>query len=204
MIDLQINTGNSSKEIARLLHGIPGDSRTILKNALNAAARQSLKMLKEDTKKKYDVKAAAFKKGKDGSNIQIKGAKKNNLDAVIMISSRKLELVKFKYSPLKQPDPKSLPEFIRGRVLKTGSMKKLAKFGNKAFLVKYKSGHLTIAARESSSRMPIKTLYSPAVTQLIGSYKVYGKLKPQMHQIMADELKKQADKTLSKYAGGRK
>ena len=194
MIKLDINTGDSGKQIARLLKGLPGDSKSILKTALNRTARDALKALKAQTKKTYDVKASAFKTR--GSRITIYNAKKSNLSATIFISSKKLELIDFKVSP-KNPQP-TPPKFFKGKVLKKNSLKPLGKYGNKAFLVRYPTGHITIAARKTNKKDPIATLHSPAITQLIGSYKVYGFLKPKINKMLGDELKKQAQKVLAK------
>lgn len=157
-----------------------------LKNAVNATARDAKTDLANKAKETYAVKSPNFKKA-----ITQKNATKSRPTATLKITGTVNELADFKY---KKNDGASA---ARGKVLKTSSLKELQKGNLKAFITKFKSGHVAVVQRETSASLPIKKLLSPSIPKIIGNEaKVYGVVKPNIQENLQKNIQKQVDKIL--------
>lgn len=199
MIQITLQTNASTKMLQQKLQSTPDESRKILTQALNATANKSLGFLGQFAQQKYDVQGSAFKKGKGKfADVKVKNATKRRLESAVMFSGKKLSLLKFKTNPTGPADPKNVPDSIRGHVLKASGLKPIYKKGNKAFIAQFSSGHIDIVARITSRRLPIKTIYSPAIPQLVGSKRVIPNVNPKVQKQLDAEITKRVDKFLRK------
>ncbi len=199
MIDVTIEqrTKNALKnQISRAL-GVGKNSALtdeVLRQAVNATAKQVRKRLAETAQETYTVKNAGFNKA-----MKIKNATKSNLSAVISSKSPALELINFKTNPARAGS--SAPEIVKAKVLKENQLKRLEKDGIKAFIVKFASGHTAIAERTGASRLPIKTLYSRGVAAMLGDEKrVYGVIEPEIRDMLQEQVYKAIDRQITKAA----
>lgn len=201
MIQLDLKSGLDFRLIQAKLGSTPLESKKILKQAINATAKKTLPMTGEHAQKTYDVKKEAFNKGKGKyADVKIKNASNSRLEAQILFSGHKLELIQYKTNPAGAVDPRNPPDMVRGHVLKSNGLKPIIKNGQKGFIVKYKSGHITVAARNDKKRLPIKTIYSPSIPQIVGSKKLLSSIKNEVSEILYTETNKRMDKFLRKKA----
>ena len=63
------------------------------------------------------------------------------------------------------------------------------KSNNKAFLVKFHNGHVSVAQRYGKARYPIKKLLSNSVPTMIGNKeRVFGVLEPEIYDTLMDNI----------------
>lgn len=192
MIQITFDTGAGVDDVARALGSLSDQAKPTLKRALNDTAKKARRLLADKARETYDVKVAGFNKG-----MKIKNATNSNLAATILVSGRPNELYGFKVSPSRYSTGAARPPFIRARVIKANGLKKVEKGGIKAFVVRYASGHTTVATRTGPGRS-IKTLHSPSDPKMIGSKKVYETLRPQIGNMLDQALARQIDRTIRK------
>lgn len=168
------------------------EGRRAYKNALNQTAKKARKLLQKKAQETYVIKAGGF-----NNAAKIENATAGNLEAFIKASGKRNELKQFKVSPASYASGANRPSVVRAKVVKANSLKALQKNGIKAFVGKYASGHTTVMERTSAERLPIQTLYSLAVPQMLGSEKrVYGVLKKEIEDILTEQMGKQIDRIL--------
>ena len=177
----------------------------VLKNAVNATARDAKKDLANKAKETYAVKAPRFKKA-----IAQKNATKAKPVAVLKITGKANALSDFKYKP--HGDGSS----AKGKLYKASSLKDLSLNSRlKAFVVTFKSGHVAVVRRDppnrytngleerkrtGGDRTKIMEFYSPSIPRMIGNEaKVYGVIRPNIQENLQKNIQKQIDKIL----GGR-
>lgn len=184
------------KVVEDALGNMKSQSRKVLKNAVNATARQAKKDLAKKAQETYVVKQSRFTKAMDTQN-----ATQGNLTATINVTSAQLELKDFKVSP-SSASSKNRPSVIRAKVLLSSGMKPLSG-RTKAFLVTFtnhsKSGgtstHSTIAQRKGKARYPIKKLLSNSIPVMIGNEdKVYGVVEPDIYDNLMGNILKEIRK----------
>lgn len=146
------------EQVARRL-GIFGDKApAVVARALNRAATETRTKFIAQTREEYFVKAGDVR-----STIRITKATPDRTRVIIKSRGTKMELAAFKVRP-GMPSPKRPPQVWRIAVKKDG-LKGLPG----AFLVKGTStGKLHVVTRVTSSRYPIRTMYGPAIPQMIG------------------------------------
>ena len=151
-------------------------ARRVMKRALNDTANKARTMLADKARETYAIKKSGFKR-----NARLKRASGGNLAAYILVSGKANELKDFRVNPASYATGAARPAVYRAKVLQAGGLKALRKpSGGKAFMVRFKSGHVTIAEREGKARLPIKTLYSPSNPAMVGAQRVYGVLRPEI------------------------
>jgi hypothetical protein len=173
-----------------------------LKNAVNATARDAKKDLAAKAKETYAVKAPRFKKA-----IAQKNATKTKPVAILKITGEANALSDFKYKPHEGGAS------ARGKLYKASSLSSLALNDKlKAFVVKFKSGHVAVVRRDpplrytrglaerkrvGGDRTKLKEFYSPSIPRMIGNEaKVYGVVKPNIQENLQKNIQKQIDKIL--------
>ena len=166
---------------------------TIIKDQRNKMMMAIEKvLLAEKARETYEVKKGGFTKA-----IKMKSASPSNPCAILRVTGRPIELKQFKVSPASYK-PEKRPVTTKARVVKVNSMKPLEKNGIKAFIVKYKNGHVSVATRDSSSRYPIRSLYSASIPSMIGSRRyVYGILEPKLQDILRQQVDRQINRVLA-------
>lgn len=196
MIGLTFDTEKELKKIKKALGPLSAKAPAVLASATTATAKEARKLLAAQAQKTYAVSNANWNKG-----MTIKNATKRTMTAVITSFGTAMELIQFKVNPAKlQAEP---PEMIKAKVLKKNALKPLEKNGIKAFMVKFRSGHVTIAERLGNKRLPIKVLYSHGIPSMLGNEKrVYSVIRPDILQTLAKQVDVQIDKLLKKAAKG--
>ncbi len=175
----------------------------VLARAVNKAAIDARKMLAAEAQKTYAIKSSGFNAkagGKDfPSAMGIKKAKAKNPVAIIETRGGPIELFKFKSSPASYKTGDSKPKKSRARVKAHGGMKNLLVDGRWAFVAEFASGHRTLVQRISEKRLPIKTLYSPSIPQMLGNeQEVYGVVEPELASILQNHIELEIAKELAK------
>ncbi|RHR51970.1 hypothetical protein DWX10_16255 [Clostridium sp. AF18-27] len=171
-----------------------GTQNEAMKKALNMTAKQARDRLAAEAQKNYVIKKVSFRK-----EMKIKSATTATLTARIVSSGSPNDIVNFKVSPATVRTGNNRPKIVRGKVLKSGSLKPLQKGGIKAFLVRFSNGHKAVAQRAGRKRLPTKTLLSPSVPIMLGSSKrVIGVVQPHIEQ----DLKKNLRNFISKAMEG--
>ena len=121
-------------------------SRYILRAAINNSAKEVKKRLERDAAKRY-----AINQGGQAAYRQINKIKKatiGNLAAIVEAKDGPIELFKYKVNDRTYyPGGVGAPKQIKAKALKKSPYKPLANPGYKAFVVKYKSGHISVAER---------------------------------------------------------
>lgn len=195
MIQIQIDGDKAIKEIQRIL----GDAQKkkaprILSRAANATAVEARALLANRAQETYDIKSAGFNK-----EMQIdKGSVKNPI-ATIKSKGAPIELFKFKTSPATYKTGERKPKKTKARVKAHGGMKNILMDGRWAFVTQFSSGHKTLVQRTTEKRLPIKTLFSPSIPQMVGNeQEVYGYAQPQIQEMLWKHIYAELDKELLK------
>ena len=129
--------------------------------------------------------------------MTIKNATAKKLEALIVTAGAPLELIDFKATPKKPPTGSDRPDVVTGKVLTQSSMKRLEIGNIKAFVAKFKSGHVSIVQRKGPERLPVKKLLSPSIPKMIGNEKqVYGEVEPKIAELLDANIRKYIAKTL--------
>lgn len=159
------------------------ESRAVLKAAINKAAVDIQKRMQKGIRGRYQL--SSRNRGRVKESFTLKRAKVANLVATIKVDSRIGELYDFKVTPNTVfPGGKGAPKNgIKGKVVKKANMKRLelkpveGTDKHRAFVVKYKSGHIAVAQRIPGEYMKttmhgkkqaekIESLYSPSITKM--------------------------------------
>lgn len=189
LIEFQIDEG-MLKTIEDALGDLKSESRKVLKNAVNKTAKQAKKDLAQKAQETYAVKQTRFTKAMTTKNATV-----GNPEAVINVTGAQLELKDFKVSPATY-NPTNRPSVVKAKVLLASGLKGL-QAGTKAFLVKFKSGHVSVAQRRGPERYPIKKLLSNSVPKMIGSQKrVYGIIEPDIYDNLLANVQAEIAKVL--------
>ena len=145
-IDMKINLDEACKELSQKLKKYPDRIHTVLVKILNETAKKGKVDLAEQARKVYDVKDEAFVK-----DIKQTRATKSNLTSVLYTKGKPIDLIRFNTAPVRY-NPYNRPSFgVKANVLKGAPQKTLINSdGNKAFIVKMRSGHVAVAQRLTS------------------------------------------------------
>lgn len=199
MIYIRVDTEELESAIRDL--NIPKSKlNNILKIAINRTARQVKNWLPEEVEDRYYIK----RMGKIKSGLKMKGAKVSNPVAHIISNGHANDLYDFnvtsrRYNPSNRPPMGHNANVLRANSPMSLMLKPNAK-GDKyrAFVVKYKSGHIAIAQRVPGTRMRdkphkegIKNLYSISTPAMLGYEKgVMAKVSPKTEELLASEVAK--------------
>ncbi len=176
------------------LSGVKGKVPQALKSAVNTTAKQVRERLVAQAQKAYTVKAGRLKKA-----VTIKNANVRNLTAVITARGKPMELKDFKTSPASPPKKQRKRAKTRAKVYSVSQLKPLEKNGIKAFVTRFKNGHVSVAQRRTKKRLPIKVLFSTSIPHMIGNEEqVYQIILPDVQRVYGDEVSKQFEKLFAK------
>lgn len=182
----------SLQKIEKALGNLKDEAPRVLKNAVNRTARDAKKELAAKAQETYVVKTTRFAKA-----MRMKNATQQFPVATISVTGSPLELKDFKTSPAKY-QPANRPPVTKAKVLKSGGMKNLEIPSRNAFIVKFKSGHVSVAQRRSADRFPLKKLMSNSIPTMVGSQEhVYGILEPKIHDMLLANVQKEIEKVKS-------
>lgn len=179
--------------IQAALGNLKDQSRQVLKNAVNATAKQAKRDLAKKAQTTYAVKGTRFTKA-----MQTQNATTAKPTATINVTGEQLELKDFKVSPATYKTGSAKPDILKAKVKLSSSMKPL-EAGSKAFLVKFQRGHVSVAQRKTDSRFPLKKLLSNSIPKMVGNEEeVYGVVEPHIYSNLLDNIMKQIERTLKK------
>ncbi len=174
------------------LGDLRGESRKVLKHAVNKTAKQAKEKLAEKAKETYVIKKTRFTKA-----MATKNATTAKPEATIKITGEQMELKDFKVSPATYK-PKNRPSVTKAKVLLSSSIKPL-QAGSKAFLAKFANGHVSVVQRRTQKRYPLKKLLSNSIPTMVGSQeRVYGIVEPDIYDDLMANIKTEIGKVLSK------
>lgn len=194
MIVFTVDDNGLIKTIANQLGEYHDKAPTVLKQALNATAKDARSMLAEQAKEIYVIQKSRFNKA-----MEFEPAKNSNLSATITAKGKPLELIDFKTNPKVPSTGANRPEVTKGKVLTASGLKRLEVGNIKAFVAKFSSGHVSIVQRRTAARLPIKKLLSPSIPKMIGNEKeVYGKVQPEIAQLLDENIRKYIAKTIER------
>lgn len=183
----------SLDNIEKQCFNMPNKMPDILRKSVNEAANKTKKRLVIEAQKRYMIKTSRFNKA-----TKIKRASTSTLQAIIKANGSVLELRDYKVTPNRYANGKNRPSVFKGQVVKSGSPKSLEVGGVKAFITKFKSGHIAVVQRVAGKRMKsnpskefLKKLLSPSVPTMLGSEKkVYGVVSPEIPKYLQESLRK--------------
>ena len=169
---------------------------TVLKQAINATAKDARTMLVKKAQEVYAIQTSRFNKA-----MKIESATNRSQRAIIRTQGKPLNIINFKVSSKAPSVGPGRPDIIKGKVLKASGMKPLEVGGRKAFVAQLKNDNILITQRRSSTRTPLKTFYAVSIPKMVGNEKtVYGEVKPQIAELLDANIRKYIDKTISKGA----
>ena len=173
-------------------------ARRVMKRALNDTANKARTMLADKARETYAVKKSGFKR-----NARLKRASGGNLAAYILVSGKANELIDFRVNPASYATGAARPAVYRAKVLQASGMKALTgdAIHSKAFLVRFKSGHVTLVERTGKARLPVKNLYSLSVPAMMGAKRVYGILRPEIGAVLEKQVERSLNFELSRGGG---
>lgn len=181
-------------------------SKLVLKTAINNTAKQTVKLLVDEANKQYIIN----KKVNVRKTLDVKKATTSNLAAIVTSKGSTTELYDFRVSPKAYSPRNRPPAGHTGNVKRSNGPKHLyLKPGGgdqyKAFVVKFASGHISVAQRVPGSTMKskpnkeaIKNLRSTSVPAMLGYEKgVWGVVEPKMNDLLMDNIQAQ----IARYLG---
>ena len=208
MIHFQVDMQDLT-EIEAALGMMKDKSKMVLRTAINNTAKQTVTLLVDEANKQYYIAKSKVKK-----TLSTKKATVGKMEAIITSAEPVNELYDFKVNPRTYIRGGGVPGGYKGNVRRDKSPSKLilkpgaAGDEYKAFVVRYKSGHMTVGQRVPGKRMKskpekefVKTLLSPSTPNMLGYEQgVYGVVEPKMYDMLQQNIQTQ----IQRYLGGRK
>lgn len=201
VIVFRVNEVDLARIQAKLLY-FENSTPSVLKRAVNATARDTKLALATKARETYAVKTPRFKKA-----INQKNATASNLVAMLKITGKSTALSDFKYRRHGGGNG------AKGKLYNDTSLKDLSLGARlKAFVVKFKSGHVAIVRRDPPNRYTrglaerkakggdttkLKEFYSPSIPKMVGNQmKVYGIVKPEIQKKLRQHINNEINKIL--------
>ncbi len=196
MIEIEIDMKAQLLKIEQSLGSLKSKAPGVLSKAINETAKDARTSLAKKAQGSYEVKSSKFSKV-----MTLKNASAGRLTAQLRAKGSPMELKDFKVSPATVPAFDARPDVTKGKVLKSSSMKPLQMGNLKAFVAKFKSGHVSVVQRKGPQRLPVKKLLSPAIPQMLGSEKqVFGVIRPDIEKNLQKNIGIQIEKLLKREA----
>ena len=201
MIHFQVDMQDLT-QIEAALGMMKDKSKMVLRTAINNTAKQTVKLLVDEANKEYQFSQPAQVR----KTLSVQKATTRTLTALVTSEGRVNELYNFMVKPRTYIRGGGVPggydaHTKRGAAYKNIYLKQNATSGDKyrAFVVKYKSGHMTIAQRRPDRKMKsdpskefVKTLLSPSVPNILGDENgVYGVVEPKMYDMLQQNIQQQ-------------
>lgn len=172
---------------------------SVLKKAINSTAKSGRKLLAEKAREEYAIKNRDFNR-----EMKIKNATNGRLEAIIKSDGKVLEIKEYKATPLTYVPGGNNGSIVKGKVLKKSSPKTLEVGATKAFVAKFKSGHISVVQRVPGKKMEsnpektfLKKLLSPSIPKILGNEKrVYGIVEPKIQTELRDSVNKYIESIL--------
>ena len=199
MIHFQVEMEDLTR-IEAALGMMKDKSKMVLRTAINNTAKQTVTLLADEANRQYHITKAKVKK-----TIKTQKATTGNMVAVITSEEPVNELYDFKVNPRTYIRGGGVPGGYKGNVRRDKSASKLvlkpgaAGDQYKAFVVRYRSGHITVGQRVPGKRMKskpdkefVKTLLSPSTPNMLGYEQgVYGVVELKMYDMLQQNIQAQ-------------
>lgn len=204
MIHFQVEMQDLT-QIESALGMLKDKTKYVLRAAINATAKQTVRLLTEEANREYYISQGKVKK-----TLSVKNATVGTLAATVTSKEPVNELYDFKVSPRTYIRGGGVAGGYKGNVRRDKEAAKLvlkpgaASDQYKAFVVKYQSGHVTVGQRVPGKQMKskpdkefVKTLLSPSTPNMLGYEKgVYGVVEPQMYDMLQRNIREQIERFL--------
>ena len=188
MIHFQVDMQDLTR-IESALGMMKDKTKYVLRAAINTTAKQTVTLLADEVRKTLSIDRATV----------------GTLTAIVTSAEPVNELYDFKVSPRTYIRGSGVPRGYKGNVRRdknAGSLVLKPGSGGdqyRAFVVKYKSGHMTVGQRVPGKRMKsqpdkefVKSLLSPSTPNMLGYEEgVYGVVEPQMYDMLQRNIQKQ-------------
>ena len=182
---------NMLRTIENALGELKGESRKVLKNAVNKTAKQAKEALAKKAQETYVVKKTRFTKA-----MATKNATTAKPEAIINVTGEQMELKDFKVSPATYKTGRNRPSVVKAKVLLSSSLKGLTA-NTKAFLAKFSNGHVSVVQRRGKARFPLKKLMSNSIPKMVGNQeRVYGIVEPDIYDNLMANIRAEIGKVL--------
>lgn len=196
-------------EIESALGMMKDKSKRVLTTAINTTARQTVNLLVNEANNDYYIS-----KGKIRKRMSTKKATTSRREAVVKAEGKVNHLYDFKVSPKTYIRGGGAEKGYKVKVKRGSLLKPLVlrpgAMGDKykAFIVEFKSGHVTLGQRVPGKKMKskpkkeyVKDIFAPSVPTMLGYEEgVYGKVEPMIYAKLQDNIQEQIKKTLEKGA----
>lgn len=213
-LDIKFET-KSSEQVERDFTQVTDPK--IMQRVVNNTSTQVLKQILQQMAKTYAFKGGQKELKKYTTE---KKATHSNPEASLIFKSTVLEPREYAVSPEQSEANITKPTYtktgrrargkaIRTKILKASGWRALTGNANysRAFIVKFKSGHVAVVSREYGRKMKknpkkdfLRKVITPSVAILAGSEKVYGSSSDEIYRIMDEQTRK----IISKVLGGKK
>lgn len=204
MIHFQVEMEDLTR-IESALGMMKDKSKMVLRTAINNTAKQTVALLTDEANREYYISKSKVKK-----TLSTKKATVGKLEAIVTSAEPVNELYDFKVSPRTYIRGGGVPGGYKGNVRRSKAASKLvlkpgaAGDQYKAFVVRYKSGHVTVGQRVPGKRMKsnpskefVKTLLSPSTPTMLGYEQgVYGVVEPKMYDMLQEQIQIQIQRYL--------
>ena len=204
MIHFQVEMQDLTR-IESALGMMKDKSKLVLRAAINNTAKQTVVLLTDEANREYYMPKSKVKK-----TLSTKKATVGNLEAIVTSAEPVNELYDFKVNPRTYIRGGGVPSGYKGNVRRDKAASKLVlkpgASGDKyrAFVVKYKSGHVTVGQRVPGKRMKsnpskefVKTLLSPSTPNMLGYEQgVFGVVQPKMYDMLQQNIQTQIQRFL--------
>lgn len=202
MIHFQVNM-QDLKQIEYALGMAKDKSGYVLRAAINDTAKQTITLLTAEANREYQISQPS----RVAKTLSLDKATLRRLTATVTSRGRVNELFHFMVNPKTYVRGGGAPggyraHSRRGTAYQNITLKQNAAGGGdnyKAFVVKYRSGHKTLAQRRPDRRMKknpekefVKTLFAPSVPNMLGNEAgVYGVVEPQIYDLLHKNIREQ-------------
>ncbi len=180
-------------------------SKMVLRTAINNTAKETVTLLVDEANRQYYIAKSRVRK-----TMTTKKATVGKLEAIVTSSEPVNELYDFKVNPRTYIRGGGAPGGYKGNVRRDKAASKLvlkpgaAGDQYKAFVVRYQSGHITVAQRVPGKRMKskphkefVKSLFSPSTPNMLGYEQgVYGVVEPKMYDMLQKNIQEQIQRYL--------
>ena len=181
------------EKVQKAMKEYPQDARAAMANALNRTASKTVSFTHEAVTDKYTAKRKSVK-----STMNIKKARRNNLEAVVTSTDKRIKVSGFKYGKT-GTNRIARPEIIRGqRKTSTSNPPLFVGRANKSH------GKQEVFVRTPGERFPISYGFSIGIPQMIQNNEVWKKVGKQagefLQQRFAHEFEQRLIRTNAKYS----
>ncbi len=184
------------KELEMRLGKLAPEAKRVMRIAVNDTARQTRTMLNNEVRQRYVVK-----RNKVNKAVKLIPATNATLTAILASRGKPLPLSDF------QVRKNGKRKAGQGHQLHGTSLSQIIKEGNKSFMTNVSNhtgdgdtvSHKGLFFRVSKKRFPIRQVYGSSVPVMLGGANIYGRLEPEIHEKLQDNLQKHIDLVLRRF-----